>query len=306
MSAAPVPSTLDELLGAAGLYVTARAMSETASTHAAELVTCRTGAGALHTLYCKRGAGAGPESYGHRGGVPYEALVYEHLLAAVPEATAPRFFGAAADPATGETILLIEHLSAVERLHTAADPGAMARAARWLGAFHAACSPPPAFLRRHDASYFQGWAERARSFVREPSRYPWLDGAVEGFAAWAWRLAEGADTVIHGEFYPKNVLVADGSVHPVDWESAAAGPGTIDLASLVQGWPPETAAECTEAYVEARWGGEAPAGFGEMLEAAHLHLLLRWLGDRPSWTNLDDSACRFAEVRAAAQRLGVL
>ena len=60
-------------------------------------------------------------------------------------------------------------------------------------------------------------------------------------------------TVIHGEFYASNVLVAEGSegtrVAPVDWELAAAAPGAIDIAALVSGnWPEADREEIVAAY----------------------------------------------------------
>src|SRR6476646_2259861 len=59
-------------------------------------------------------------------------------------------------------------------------------------------------------------------------------------------------TVIHGEFYASNVLVAgtsgDARVAPVDWELAAAAPGLTDLAALVSGWSPAEREELVEAY----------------------------------------------------------
>ena len=45
--------------------------------------------------------------------------------------------------------------------------------------------------------------------------------------------------MIHGEYYPHNILFQSGVVRPVDWETAALAPGEIDLATLCEGWPPE-------------------------------------------------------------------
>ena len=63
-------------------------------------------------------------------------------------------------------------------------------------------------------------------------------------------------TVIHGEFYASNVLVAEGPagtrVAPVDWELAAVAPGAVDLAALVSGdWPEADREEIVAAYRSA-------------------------------------------------------
>jgi len=36
------------------------------------------------------------------------------------------------------------------------------------------------------------------------------------------------------EFFPHNVLLRNGTVHPVDWEAAAIAPGELDLATVGQ------------------------------------------------------------------------
>ena len=45
-------------------------------------------------------------------------------------------------------------------------------------------------------------------------------------------------TMIHGEFYPGNILYEKGRICPVDWESAAIAAGELDLAALTEGWQP--------------------------------------------------------------------
>jgi aminoglycoside phosphotransferase (APT) family kinase protein len=94
-------------------------------------------------------------------------------------------------------------------------------------------------------------------------------------------------TVIHGEFYASNVLVAGEAsvprVCPVDWELAASGPGLIDLAALVSGgW----AEEDREAIVSAYRSAAGTVAFSpEQLDLARLHLAVQWLGwAPPNWT----------------------
>ena len=56
------------------------------------------------------------------------------------------------------------------------------------------------------------------------------------------------ETVIHGEFYPKNVLIHDGIVCPIDWESTAISVGEIDLAALTENWSEEIVQQCKIEY----------------------------------------------------------
>ena len=56
-------------------------------------------------------------------------------------------------------------------------------------------------------------------------------------------------TIIHGEYYPANILIKDGAIYPIDWESAAVGPGEIDLATLIEGWDQKLAEEAKQAYI---------------------------------------------------------
>ena len=100
------------------------------------------------------------------------------------------------------------------------------------------------------------------------------------FARVARLLVEGSLTVIHGEYYPDNVLVRETVVHPVDWQTAAVAAGEIDLAALTERWPRGVAEQCENAYRRARWGDRTPASFHETLLAARLYLHFRWPGDR--------------------------
>ena len=87
--------------------------------------------------------------------------------------------------------------------------------------------------------------DRAREFAATPPRSSdaaSLEWLAERYEPVIEALLSMPRTVIHGEFYASNVLVAEGPdgtrVAPVDWELAAAAPGAVDLAALVSGdWP---------------------------------------------------------------------
>ena len=101
-------------------------------------------------------------------------------------------------------------------------------------------------------------------------------------------LCASARTLIHGEFYPRNILLDDGRVYPVDWETASIGPGALDLASLIEGWPKPVREDCERAYTKARWPSDVPADFTAELTAAHLYWQLVWLQRRLTQSSADE------------------
>jgi len=110
------------------------------------------------------------------------------------------------------------------------------------------------------------------------------------------RLERLPRTLVHGEFFASNVLVARPSggtaappsrVCPLDWELTGVGPGLSDLAALTAGWPTGT----REAIALAYFDEQRPTGWygspGELLEAldlCHLQLAIQMLGWAEGWT----------------------
>src|SRR3982751_4119955 len=81
----------------------------------AEVVTCRFADGSVRRLLCKYGHAEGAAGYGHWGGVPYEAAVYEHVLR-VLRLSPVGFCGAYEEAETGATWLFLEYLDGSSRL----------------------------------------------------------------------------------------------------------------------------------------------------------------------------------------------
>jgi hypothetical protein len=209
-----------------------------------------------------------------------EARVYETLLAGRNLGTAS-FHGAAGG------FLLLENVDATPLWHVD-DLEVWCAVARWLARFHrlfAALDDDQARavgLVRYDRPFLRLWLERARSFV--PDRQ--LDRISTAYESAVERLAYAPRTLVHGELYPSNVLVVPGAkgvrVCPVDWETAGLGPGIIDLAALVTGWPAQTAEALADAYREEA-GDVDRRSFDETLRCCRLHLAVRWLGWADSW-----------------------
>lgn len=283
-----------------------------ASSFASEIVTCGLEDGSRVRLLWKYGTGHSVNVYGHKGAVGYEAEVYRRLLQRLPVST-PKFYGAYTDVGTGGTWLVLEYMEGGVRLDDAPDPGAMRLASRWIGQFHAAheearaSAVSAAFIKAYDAAYYVGWARRTSLLAGDlHQRFPWLKHVCRRFEEFVPALLETPQTIIHGEFYPHNIIYRDGYVYPVDWESAALGVGHIDLASLTDDWPLQAVRDCEVEYQRARWPKGAPAGFERILDAARLYWSFRWLGDRPDWTTDEGCLWRFQQLRSASERLGLI
>ncbi|HEX5268010.1 MAG TPA: hypothetical protein VFW24_14690 [Acidimicrobiales bacterium] len=273
------------------------------STHPTLVAVVRTGAGTELSLFVKHGRSTPGQRLPNapRGGLVREAAVYREILASV-DSSAPRFHGTYTDE-TGETWLFVEHVEAACRVAESADETAPARTMRWLGRFHARAEPLLGRARllglpRQGAASGLEWAERAVDFSRElHGDYPWLDGLRSEVVDLLMPLRDLPETVIHFEFVPDNVLHAGHRVVPVDWESAAIGPGVLDLAFFTDDW---AGAALEDDYIAARWaGGPAPAGFPDALAAARLFMNLRWLGDDPEMTVHPGARWRFGALEAA-------
>lgn len=60
-----------------------------------------------------------------------------------------------------------------------------------------------------------------------------LGGADAGLRAWAERELEtlpSGDSLLHGDYHPLNLLMADGEPQVIDWPAASVGPAEADIA----------------------------------------------------------------------------
>jgi hypothetical protein len=274
-----------------------------------EIVRCWFDHGRKLTLFCKYETKDGEDPYGQRGGVPYEVKVYRHVLQP-SEASTPTFYGAYDDRETGRTWLVLEYLTRSTAVGKASLE-AMRAAARWIGRFqtvHAArARSSTRFLTVYDAGYYQGWARRTAQFAGCLSQqFPWLRSLCERWEEAAVALAARQPTIIHGEYYPHNILLQRGRIRPVDWETAAIGAGEIDLATLTEGWSRDVASRCERAYQRARWPDGPPSDFQRVLDLARVYVQFRWLGEQPDWTTEKGSVERFSILRRVSKRLGLI
>jgi aminoglycoside phosphotransferase (APT) family kinase protein len=280
------------------------------STYPSEIITCRAGQKEMK-LYCKYMAGLRHQSYGHRGGLQYETEVYRRVLHSSLLPTA-QFYGAHQEPETGDIWLFLKYLDGSLRLPKGPQPQSLVEAARWMGRFHAANEPrvssqAVSFLSRYDFEYYLGWARRTREYAGElQPALPWLEPLCGRFEQCVEILLSAPQTIIHGEFYPHNILVSDGVVYPIDWESAAIAAGEIDLAMLTEGWNPDDVRRCEFEYQQARWNGATPQGFARRLAAGRLYQSFRWLGELRDWTLSHANRYYFDQLRTIGEELQLI
>jgi aminoglycoside phosphotransferase len=194
---------------------------------------------------------------------------------------------------SGDDWVLLEKVPGVE-LWQVGDVATWSDVARWLRRLHTLFAERPPenhhFLR-YDAAYFRIWPDRARR------RHPALSSALGDYERIVELLSGLPATLVHGEFYASNVLIAGSRIAPVDWEMAGIGPGVLDLAALSTGWADEEQAAIVGAY------GEASV---DAIDAARLHLALQWLGWSTDWTPPPEHARDWlTEAIEVAARLGL-
>jgi fructosamine-3-kinase len=299
------PSTRPELLD--------RRPNARSSTFQSEIVTCRLADGRQLKVLCKYEQYRMPQTidhlgWGHRRGHRYEADVYRRVLEAMG-GVAPRCFGWHLGNQPGEGCLLLEYLEGAQHpVHRAG----IVQAATWLARFHGEAEPLAAgdetgFLIRYDRHYYAGWARRTAEFA-EPlrDRYPWVGDACARFAEHGAPVLERQPTVIHGEYYPKNVLLHEGHVYAIDWESCAVGAAEVDVAMLSEGWPQQLANDMAHGYARERWKGNPVESFAQRLAFANVYVQLRWLGEESERTVSNSCRVYFDELRTASERAGLL
>jgi hypothetical protein len=290
--------------------ITSRNENVHTSTWPSEIVDCRIGRDREMRLLVKHGPSGVRNAHGHPVGPEYEAAVYETVLG--PAGLSHPFLGARHEPGSQSSCIVLECLDdGWWRLNRVEDPRAIVRVAAWAGAFHAGAATRArglaGVLNVYDTEYYAGWARRSLRYPPQlASEFGWLGDVCLAFAQIGARLAAGPLTVVHGEFYPENLLVHDEAIRPVDWEWAGVAAGEVDVAALTEGWTADLTKASERAYAEARWPGGAPADYAWRLDAARVYLHLRWLGDRTDRLQAPELTARLEDLETVARRLGML
>jgi hypothetical protein len=248
-----------------------------------------------------------PEARGVRPAFLYDPLreieTYRSIL--MPSGlSAPRCLGAWIEPGADRYWLFLERVPGSVLAETGSI-GHWRAAVLWLAEAHALLGGDAdrwaraAPLIRYDAEFYRVWPRRALRFLgragtpssRRSRRA--LARICERYETVINRLMSLPVTVIHGEFYASNVITSESGagprVHPVDWETAALGPGLVDVAALLSGsWEDATRETLVRDYhAAAHERGLSPPGPVDRvmsdLVCCRLHIAMQWLGWADGW-----------------------
>ena len=215
------------------------------------------------------------------------------------------FYGAVVDEKIERYWLFLERLEPVH-LWQMGDFAVWERVAAWLAQAHLTLANPARWggktsphLLRHDRAFYRRWMDRAQEFVRHRDNSPdqsaikAIDRIAEKYDCIIDRLLSLPPTIIHGEFYPSNVLLEHFDteaprVCAVDWEMAAYGPGLVDLAALISGnWTLDQRNSMVRNYYSAlsdevrdKWDFET---FQIDLKCCRLQQAIQFLGWSRDW-----------------------
>jgi hypothetical protein len=209
-----VLSTIFAESGRSG-FVTERKQFRDGGFFSSEVVTYCAQPGTETTLFCKYSSDSGHQSFGHRGGGSYEAEVYERLLNPL-KTTCPKFYGSFVDDRAARVWLVLEYVEGHLVNETLEPSMSLKIAARWIGDFHRVARDcvtrdRAACLRTYDGGYYASWAQRTSSFAGGlHDRFPWLVSLCNRFSETVGEWLTAPRTLIHGEYYPRNILVDDG------------------------------------------------------------------------------------------------
>jgi len=231
-----------------------------------------------------------------------ERVVYESILPAADMATA-RYFGSYVSE-SGVRHLLLERIDGVP-LWQSGNFDTWCDAARWLARMSvqvtvATIASTFAFARllRYQRPSYDTWMRRACAFHADAT--PSVTTLVKPYQKVVDWLSCECPVFLHGEFYSSNVLIErDASrrdvVRPVDWEMAALGPASIDLACLLSGrWTDQERSALAAAYYGelAALGVRVPQRerYLRTLDYSLIYLSVRNLGWSGDWTPPSDRA----------------
>jgi Ser/Thr protein kinase RdoA (MazF antagonist) len=195
-----------------------------------------------------------------------EIAVYRNILAPLAVDGTPRV--AAADEASARWLVL--ELVDGTPLWQIGELETWQTAARWLGKLHGLTAPTNEPLVRYDATQLEArlrLAPPARRFAKQVAE----------------QLAALPTSLIHGDFYPANILVdAQGRIRVVDWETCGIGPAILDLAALISGsWTEQERKRIINAYLAACPAALRPSQ--DDLLHARLLLAAQWIGWHDRW-----------------------
>jgi hypothetical protein len=270
--------------GSRALRIIERRKNYYDSTYPTEIVLLSLNGETQQCMFVKYEAGRHEPADGHRRSVGYEVDVYRQILVPLG-VSVPRFYAGLVETRENKSWIAVEYIDPAIRINETADAHGMIRAAEWIGDFHKktaslASDPRLASILVYDSEYLMRWP--AKLLAQDLSGIKEAAGIAEIMARFQSEAALlcSDQVIVHGEYCPANILCANDTIFPVDWQSTAIGAGEVDLALLTEGaWGSEIVAGCERAYAAARWPHGAPDHFRKRLALARMYWTTRVLSD---------------------------
>jgi aminoglycoside phosphotransferase (APT) family kinase protein len=273
---------LSKLFRTNSIQIISREHSIRSSTFPAEIIRCSIDSTEL-LLLCKYLNGKSHNNFGHRGAIEYEAKIYSDLLSKISLPVA-KYYGTC-KLKNHDLWMVIEFLDTAELLWRSEEESQMERSVEWIANFHKLFENfEPDYITKYSARYYLVWPDKVDEIVASNgNKYPWLINVTNYFRNNISILTEAPKTIIHGEYYPNNILIHKGQIKPIDWESVAIAPGELDLAAAIDGHTDEMKKTGVEAYITTRWHDNDfdRRAFKERLLMAQLYFHFRWIGGKP-------------------------
>lgn len=188
----------------------------------------------------------------------HELRVYQQILSQ-SELDTPRLYAVRWEPDSGVYWIFLEDVGK-SRLRDCRNYKRWVSAARWAARFHAATRNLPqsqtSFLPVYDAEHYRSCADRVGGILTalNGADRTLLSQALEHYVSRIDWFASLPRTVIHGQFFGKNIMLRvrsrDRPIAVIDWETAALGPGGFDLVSISSGWTDDQRQAMWRAYFE--------------------------------------------------------
>jgi len=240
-----------------------------------------------------------------------EIEVYQSILSQ-SEVGCASYYGSVVNERDEQFWLFLEKVPGIE-LYQVGEFDVWLEVAKWLANFHKSykgrieslATEIP--LLRYDRDFHQIWPDRVRSVLqaRQAATASQIDILVRGYRRVIEQLLQLPPTLLHGDFYPSNVMVQSKKrglrICAVDWEMAGAGPGIIDLAALVSGgWTERQEADLILTYMNTispePGSSSEREKFIEDVACGQLHLAMQWLGWSASWSPPEDHKQNWLQI----------
>jgi aminoglycoside phosphotransferase (APT) family kinase protein len=223
---------------------------------------------------------------GHR-----ELQMYQAILSRLQRLGTPRLYAVRWEPERGIYWLFLED-TGTSRLRECRNFARWIPAAQWAARFHAACRSLAhsltSFLPVYNEEHYRRCAERVEQILPglELEDRRLIGQALEHYMGRIEWLSALPRTVIHGQYFGRNIMLRrrnrERMIAVIDWETAALGPGLIDLVSFTSGkWTDEQRRTMWRAYFD-QYEAETEVSrdwenFCKELRELELYQALEWL-----------------------------